>query len=212
VPDESQPDPAVAKPSPSDKILATCGYLFVAVAVSCFAAIVYLKVHDALHPTPPLKYDSVLDFVQRESATLSLLFIAFVASSTGKRLLTTTARLNTRTIPIEDLPLIQDAVKAGNADPIDQYMRLRSLTGISGNFAKLGVTGLPLTTVFLTLVFALIALLPRANPEIPKAFLDLAKLTLGAFIGSFVQGRVEQRKQQAAMANGQSGAKGDLIA
>jgi hypothetical protein len=89
-------------------------------------------------------------------------------------------------------------------DPIDQYFRLRSLSGISGNFTKLQVTGLPLTTVFLTLVFAAVAILPLPDSKLPAQFLDLAKLTLGAFIGSFVQGRVEQRKQQQAEATGKS--------
>jgi hypothetical protein len=87
---------------------------------------------------------------------------------------------------------VQQAVLDGKAEPIDQYVRLRALTGISGNFTKLGVTGLPLTTVFLTLVFCVISLLPSTTNS--PAFLDLAKLTLGAFIGSFVQGRVEQRR------------------
>ena len=102
-----------------------------------------------------------------------------------------------RTIPHEDLQLVSQAVIDGKSEPIDQYVRLRSLSGMSGNFTKLGVTGLPLTTVFLTLVFAAIALMP-ITPAIATQFLDLAKLTLGAFIGSFVQGRVEQRKQRDA--------------
>jgi hypothetical protein len=117
----------------------------------------------------------------------------------GRSLLTTVKFSDTRTIPLEDLPLIEDAVIKGNAEPIDQYLRLRSLTGIAGNFTKLQVTGLPLTTVFLTLVFSAIALIPLADEKLPGQFLDLAKLTLGAFIGSFVQGRVEQRKQQQAL-------------
>jgi hypothetical protein len=35
-----------------------------------------------------------------------------------------------------------------------------------------------------------------------NSFLDLAKLTLGAFIGSFVQRQVEQRKQEGMQATG----------
>lgn len=92
----------------------------------------------------------------------------------------------------------------GNSEPIDQYLRLRSLSGFAGNFTKLQITGLPLTTVVLTLIFSFIALFPLSDPKLPGQFLDLAKLTLGAFIGSFVQGRVEQRKQQQAEASGKS--------
>jgi hypothetical protein len=87
----------------------------------------------------------------------------------------------------------------GKAEPVDQYVRLRSLSGMSGTFTKLGVTGLPLVTVFLTLLFSLVSLLPIARAE---NFLDLAKLTLGAFIGSFVQRQVEQRRQEAAQPPG----------
>ena len=45
---------------------------------------------------------------------------------------------------------------------------------------ELGLTGLPLATIGLTLFFSILAI------RFP-AFMDLAKLTLGAFIGSFVQ-------------------------
>ena len=45
----------------------------------------------------------------------------------------------------------------------------------------------------LTLIFAALALLPT-DPESQKSFFDLTKLTLGAFIGSFVQRQVEQRR------------------
>jgi hypothetical protein len=88
--------------------------------------------------------------------------------------------------------MVQDAVINGKSEAIDQYVRLRSLAGWAGTFTKLGITGLPLVTVVLTLIFSLIALLPLSHAD---AFLDLAKLTLGAFIGSFVQRNVELRKQ-----------------
>jgi len=86
-------------------------------------------------------------------------------------------------------PLIADA----KSEAITQYVRLSSLSGFTGMFTKLGLTGLPLTTVILTLVFAVIALLPTDN-DTKKSFMDLTKLTLGAFIGSFVQRQVEQRE------------------
>ena len=190
----------------TDRILASCGYLLVGFSVICFGAIVYLKLHDSLTPASPVKISSALDLIQRETPTLILLLIGYLNASMGRRLITTVRFTDTRTIPIEDLPLIGDAVVKGSSEPIDQYLRLRSLSGISGNFTKLQVTGLPLATVFLTLVFAGIALLPLANSQMPGQFLDLAKLTLGAFIGSFVQGRVEQRKQQRAEAEGRSSA------
>lgn len=188
----------------TDRILASCGYLLVVFSVVSFGAIVYLKVYESLRRVSPVRIESALDLFQRETPTIVLLLIGYLTASMGKRLLTTVRLTDTRAIPIEDLSLVREAVIKGSSEPIDQYLRLRSLSGIAGNFTKLQVTGLPLATVFLTLVFAGIALLPLANTQMPGQFLDLAKLTLGAFIGSFVQGRVEQRKQQKAEAEGKS--------
>jgi hypothetical protein len=186
----------------TDRILAGCGYLLVVFSVFCFGAIAYLKIHQALYQPDQPKYDGFAGFLRNESATIVLLIIGYITLSKGKGLITTVRFISNRTIPVEDLPLVQDAVMRGISEPIDQYLRLRSLSGIAGNFTKLQITGLPLTTVFLTLIFSVIALMPLSNPQLPSQFLDLAKLTLGAFIGSFVQGRVEQRKQQQAEATG----------
>ena len=183
-----------------NRILAACGYLLVGFSIVCFGAIVYLQIYDSWHPVGEFK--STLDFVRHESPTIILLVIGYITVSMGRRLISSVQITETRTIPVEDIPLIRDAVMKGNSEPIDQYLRLRSLSGFAGNFTKLQVTGLPLTTVFLTLVFAGVALLPLTTKELATQFLDLAKLTLGAFIGSFVQGRVEQRKQQQAETKG----------
>lgn len=188
----------------TDRILAGCGYLLIGMAVIAFGAIVYMKVAQSFTSAPPPKIQSLGDFLQYERATIILLIIGCITASMGRRLLTSIRYTDVRAIPEEDLPLIRDAVIKGVPEPIDQYLRLRSLSGITGNFTKLQVTGLPLTTVFLTLVFSGVALIPLADEKLPGQFLDLAKLTLGAFIGSFVQGRVEQRKQQQAEAAGKS--------
>lgn len=82
---------------------------------------------------------------------------------------------------------IKGKVLEGDEQAIGQYVRLRSLTGFTGIFTKLGLQGLPLATIGLTLFFSLMFL---RNPE----YLDLAKLTLGAFIGSFVQKQVGERQ------------------
>lgn len=175
-----------------DRLLATCGYLLIVASVFCFGVIAWLKLHESLGSTASKRYEDLLDLLQHESGTISLLIIAIVAATLGKGLLITVHLADARTIPYEDLALIEQAVKDGKPEPIDQYVRLRSLTGMSGTFTKLGITGLPLTTVALTLVFSFMSLLPIQHAE---NFLDLAKLTLGAFIGSFVQRQVEQRRQ-----------------
>ena len=190
-----------------ERILAFCGYALVMASVLSFGAIVYLKLNDVR--AEPLRYESWLDFVSGESSAISLLVIAVVTALLGQRLLMSAQLPYARTIPREDLLLIRQAVIDGKPEPIDQYVRLRSLSGWAGNFTKLGITGLPLTTVFLTLIFATVSLLPIQQAQ-SDSFLDLAKLTLGAFIGSFVQRQVEQRRQEAGKDSGSP--RSDLVA
>ena len=196
--------------SAADRIVSTCGYLLIISAVLGFLAAGGLQIFQATVYRGSLGlYESWLDVVQREAPTISLLVMAIVAAMLGKQLLTTARLSQTRTIPHEDLPLVRQAVIDGKPEPIDQYVRLRSLSGFSGHFTKLGVTGLPLTTVSLTLIFSFISLtqLPLAED-----FLDLAKLTLGAFIGSFVQRQVEQRRQEAARPTTEPSRSPDIVA
>jgi hypothetical protein len=81
-----------------------------------------------------------------------------------------------------DTPLLQPLIEPANEKAIDQYVRLSSLTGATGLATKLGLTGLPLITVALTLIFSALEIYKPNG-----GFMDLTKLTLGAFIGSFVQ-------------------------
>ena len=90
-------------------------------------------------------------------------------------------------IPPRDRSLLSPLIVDGKVQSIDQYVRLASLSGFTGTFQKLGFTGLPLATVALTLFFALLALNATTGTDMQRVFLDLTKLTLGAFIGSFVQ-------------------------
>lgn len=83
---------------------------------------------------------------------------------------------------------IREQVTGGNEDAITQYIRLTSLTGFTGTFTKLGIQGLPLATIGMTLFFSFLFFF---KPE----FIELAKLTLGAFIGSFVQKQVGAASQ-----------------
>ena len=97
---------------------------------------------------------------------------------------------STVVIPPQDYELLAPLISDGKAESIDQYVRLSSLAKFTGTFTQLGLTGLPLATIALTLFFSAMALVR------PDDFLDLAKLTLGAFIGSFVQRQVERRAEQ----------------
>jgi hypothetical protein len=107
----------------------------------------------------------------------------------GTRMIVSVISIQKEVIPTEDRRLLEPLILAGDEKAIDQYVRLSSLTGSTGLATKLGLTGLPLLTVALTLVFSALELFkPGAG------FMDLTKLTLGAFIGSFVQ-RVATNQQ-----------------
>jgi hypothetical protein len=93
---------------------------------------------------------------------------------------------------------LKEKVLAGDELAITQYVHLRSLTGFTGAFTKLGLQGLPLATIGLTIFFALMYL---RDPQ----YLELAKLTLGAFIGSFVQKQVGERQSGAGVVKLPSG-------
>jgi hypothetical protein len=84
------------------------------------------------------------------------------------------------------------------AEVVTNYRALRELTGLPGFFRNLGITGLPLATIAVLAIssyginaigraFAATVDVKDIIPtEFPTAILELSKLLLGAFIGSFV--------------------------
>lgn len=125
-----------------------------------------------------------------------LLFITTIVSGyIGYKLVVASGANPESPIPPNNYALLAPLIRDGKSDAIDQYVRLSSLRGFTGTFTKLGLTGLPLATIGLTLFFAMLALLPL-DTESQRSFFDLTKLTLGAFIGSFVQKQVERRTSE----------------
>ncbi|EJJ27324.1 hypothetical protein [Rhizobium sp. CF142] len=117
-------------------------------------------------------------------APLLCLIAGFMCSFLGIRLLKTSGAAATHVIAPQDYGLLGPAIAGGNSSAIDQFIRLSSLSGATGTFTKVGLTGLPLATIVLTLILAILGIF---NAQ----FFDLAKLTLGAFLGSFVQRQAE---------------------
>ena len=116
-----------------------------------------------------------------------LLFLGISAAIcvfAGLQLLVAAGAVSTQVIPPRDYDLLATAIRDGNEQAIDQYIRLSSLSGMTGTFTKVGLTGLPLATISLTIVLAILGIF---NPQ----FFDLAQLTLGAFLGSYVQKQSE---------------------
>lgn len=123
-----------------------------------------------------------------------LLFVTtIVGGYIGYKLVMASGASPENPIPQSNYALLAPLIQEGKSESIDQYVRLSALSGFTGTFTKLGLTGLPLATIALTLIFAALALL-ASDPDSQKSFFDLTKLTLGAFIGSFVQRQVEQRR------------------
>jgi hypothetical protein len=111
-----------------------------------------------------------------------LFLVALISSFIGYGLLRRAGAGSKPVIPIQDSQLIS-ALLMKSTDGISDYIRLSGLTGVMGYFIKIGVSGLPLATILLTVFFTILAIQNGNNKEL----LDLVRLTLGAFIGSFVQ-------------------------
>jgi hypothetical protein len=115
-----------------------------------------------------------------------LLITALASAVIGYMLFRTAGAVSREVIPWSDRKLLSSMLTAGNSAGIDEYVRLSSLSGTTGFFTKIGLSGLPLATIGLTLIFALLSIGGNDN------FAELAKLTLGAFLGSYVQRQVGQ--------------------
>jgi hypothetical protein len=116
---------------------------------------------------------------------LLLVISAGMCSFIGIRLLRAAGAVTREVIPDKEYKLLAEAISKGDEKAISQYIRLASLLGMTGTFEKIGLTGLPLATILLTIILAFLGLF---NPKL----LDLAQLTLGAFIGSYVQKKREE--------------------
>src|SRR5215213_1835202 len=108
-------------------------------------------------------------------APLAILIIGVFCTIVGTHLLKAAGIVTRHVIPPQDYELLSRAIGTGNEQAITEYVRLSSLSGLTGTFTKLGLTGLPLATIVLTILLAVLGLF------VPK-FFDLAQLTLGAFI------------------------------
>lgn len=173
-----------------------------AVSLACILAIVMLFLVKNTRVFGELEELSRLPITTSDSAIVRIIFsnilyiflfiVALFSSYIGYRLVSAAGATRNPVIPAEDYNLLAPLVAEGKAEAIDQYVRLSSLSKFTGTFTQLGLTGLPLATIFLTLFFSVLTLIDSSQ------FLDLTKLTLGAFIGSFVQRQIERRGENAA--------------
>jgi hypothetical protein len=156
------------------------GLIFLFISFIMFIAMCYF-----LHKMP----SDVFLSVEQIGIAIIPPFIALVASIisalTGLFLLRMAGTAQKQVIPEQDYILISNMLEENNKDGIESYIKLSSLIGMTGFFTKIGFSGLPLATMGLTLIFSILSIFTRA--ELSSGFFDLGKLTLGAFIGSYVQ-------------------------
>ena len=151
-------------------------------------------------PTDHLINDSVTVtmFYLRFYAGPLILFVAALTSSlVGYGLLRAAGTSTKQVIPPQDYQLLSQMLAQNNQDGINNYIKLSGLTGIIGAFTKVGLTGLPLATIGLTVFFAVLGVILRDNTNHSTSLIDLAKLTLGAFIGSYVQRQSSDVQRQS---------------
>lgn len=122
-------------------------------------------------------------------APLLVLVGAGICVFVGIKLLGAAGAVSAQVIPPQEYELLAPAIRDGNEKAITEYIRLSSLSGMTGTFTKVGLTGLPLATIILTIVLAVLGVFNNQ-------FFDLAQLTLGAFLGSYVQKQSETTDNQ----------------
>lgn len=188
--DASSPETRSDPPHPQvgllDRLLIVAGLVFSAASALALGYGIYLLYKTGVRhqadrdPTIPLIIALHIDII------IMVLFAA-IAAFISLRFFGRASRSTSYVIRPEDRSHIWPLIEKAEVASIDQYIRLASLSGFSGAFTKVGFTGLPLATVALTLIFVVLSILFNKQD-----LMELAKLTLGAFIGSFVQRQVER--------------------
>ena len=172
------------------RITVVIGYLMLFVSAVCVSSIPIIIWFTDTNAIRPLAEDEAV-FTWLMFNFYRPIFILLAAATSGI-IGTSMVRLArasvTEVIPDKDRKLLEPLIAEGKSDAVNLYTELSSLKGITGFFTHLGITGLPLATIAITLVFTFLAVWNTdAEGNLNEGLLDLTKLTLGAFIGSFVQ-------------------------
>ncbi|MDJ0783309.1 MAG: hypothetical protein QNJ22_15135 [Desulfosarcinaceae bacterium] len=129
---------------------------------------------------PAVDQNVVVWTLQNYGYAILIVIGAIILGALGVKLVGAAGQTVPIIIPPQDYELLAPLIQKGDEKAIGTYVVLSSLSGFTGTFQKIGFAGLPLATALLTIIFAALSFFE-------KEFLELAKLTLGAFIGSFVQ-------------------------
>jgi hypothetical protein len=172
----------------------TAGLIFsAAAAIAFFYGIFSLIVRGRSVSSTLDHFDPWRELILPYVDVIVIIAIGMICAFFAIRLFSKAGILTSQVIRPEDRRLLEPLISEPKRDAISEYIRLASLSGFSGTFTKLGFTGLPLATVVLTLILLGISICPLEE-ELRKGVFDMAKLTLGAFLGSFVQRNIEQER------------------
>jgi len=179
------------------KVMGSVGVLFSVIAAGTIGYVLYSLVTGGAKTSASANTDFNVwrDVVAANFTLITMVVIGFFFASFAANLLSKAGLLKAsgQVIRQEDGPHLWPLVEAANKDAITEYIRLAALSGFSGAFTRIGFTGLPLVTVALTLILLAVAV-ALSDSDMQKSVFDMAKLTLGAFLGSFVQRNIEQEK------------------
>jgi len=152
------------------------------VFVAASALLIFFAVKtDLTASSPPA------DYLKTYAPSLLLIVAAGVSTVFGFIVLYSVGARNRVIIPEVHREVLHELIRKRDREAIELYIRLSALSGVTGFFQKMGFHGLPLATICLSVAFGLLALLVPASDALHQTFADLAKLTLGAFLGSYVQ-------------------------
>jgi hypothetical protein len=144
----------------TDRLLALGGYLFLAISAFAFCLLAYsLTVMDA----------SEIDFDGDDTSQLITakvfgkyskhiisFFVGLTSGILGYVLLRSAGAAYREVIPRQDAPLLYELLRSNNEQALKGYIDLAGLSGVVGLFTKLGVNGLPLATIGLTVFLPLL--------------------------------------------------------
>lgn len=180
--------------------LLNSGLIFMLVSLCCFGGLIWwiLKEGGLMPFNPGRGGSELMWYVGGYLPALILFFSAVVCAIVGYSLLNAAGAASKEVIPRQDYELLSVLVSEEKEKAIDLYVRLNSLSGFTGFFTKIGITGLPLATIALSLTFTILGLSSGGNTKL----YDLANLTLGAFLGSYVQRQVSSSRSNRNNADG----------
>jgi hypothetical protein len=178
-------------------VMQAAGLFFTFAAVIAFvyaiSSLIYRAGAKAALSPASQQFNVWQDLVLPNFSLIGLVVIGIVSALLALRLFSKATELISQVVRPAEAPFLWPLISGANREAINEYIRLASLTGFSGTFTKLGFTGLPLVTVALTLILLVMTLLVK-DQTLSTGIFDLVKLTLGAFLGSFVQRNIEQEK------------------